>query len=325
MYNVAVVGATGVVGQMFLKVLAEYQFPIKNLKLLASEKSAGTEIVYNGKPYIVEALSMDSFEGTDIALFSAGGKVSLEWAPIAEASGAIVIDNSSAWRMHEDCSLIIPEINIKDFATARKIIANPNCSTIQAVLSLYALSKKYTLTKIDFATYQAVSGSGAKGLNDYHQTLNGDEPSFYPYNISKTCIPQIDDFLSNGYTKEEMKMVNETQKILHNKDLMITATCIRVPIEYGHGVNVVVECEEDIDLDLVYDCFQHQEGVVLLDGLPTSIHAMDNDMVYVGRVRKDLFNPKRLLFYCVANNIRKGAASNAVQIALALIKEGYLC
>ncbi len=325
MYNVAIVGATGLVGKMFLKVLDEYKFPIKNLKLFASSHSVGKEIVFQNNKYYIEGLHKDAFENIDIALFSAGGTISLEWAPIAAASGAIVIDNSSAWRMDKNCSLIVPEINMKDFKSNGNIIANPNCSTIQSVLPLFALSKKYHLKRVNFSSYQAVSGSGYKGLNDYHNTLNGEAPTFYPYDISKTCIPQIDVFLDNGYTKEEMKMVNETRKILHQDDLLISATCIRVPVEYGHGVSVSVEFSEEVDIEEVRLAFKEQAGIVVLEGLPTSLHAMDNDLVYVGRIRKDLSNPNGLLFYCVANNIRKGAASNAVQIALKLIKEGYLC
>ena len=325
MYNVAVVGATGLVGKMMLKVLAEYHFPIKELRLFASEKSVGKKVEFLNEKYYIEELNKDSFKGIDIVLFSAGGETSLKWAPIAEASGAVVIDNSSAWRMHEDCSLIVPEINIKDFIGKRRIIANPNCSTIQSVLPLYALMKKFHLKQISFNSYQAVSGSGYKGLNDYYDSLEGKEPSFYPYPISKTCIPQIDAFLDNGYTKEEMKMVNETRKILNNNSLAINATCVRVPVEYGHGVSVSVLFEEEVNLDEVISCFQKQDGLVVLSELPTSLHAMDNDLVYVGRIRRDLANSKGLLFYCVANNIRKGAASNAVQIALKLIEEGLLC
>lgn len=325
MYNVAVVGASGLVGKMMLKVLAEYNFPIKNLKVFASNKSVGKEIIYNNQKFYLEELCEDSFKDIDIALFSAGGETSLKWAPVAEASGAIVIDNSSAWRMNDECGLIVPEINIDSYRGKRKIIANPNCSTIQSVIPLFALLKEYHLERINFSSYQAVSGSGYKGLNDYHNTLAGKEASFYPYNISKTCIPQIDSFLDNGYTKEEMKMVNETKKILNLPELKITATCIRVPVEFGHGVSMHIECKEDIDLTRVTALLKAQEGIVVLDELPTSIHALENDYVYVGRIRKDLNNPKGLLLYCVANNIRKGAASNAVQIALKLIKEGYLC
>ena len=205
-YNVAVVGATGVVGSTFLKVLDEYNFPIKKLHLFASEKSVGKEITFKNKKYYIESLTKESFHNIDFALFSAGAIVSLEWAPVAEASGAIVIDNSKAFRMNDECSLIVPEININDYKEKRKIIANPNCSTIQSVIPLNAL-KKYGLKRVIYTTYQAVSGSGSKGINDYNITKDGKEESFYPYNISKTCIPHIDDFLDNGYAmdlKEEL-------------------------------------------------------------------------------------------------------------------------
>ena len=323
-YNVAVVGVTGVVGQMFLKVLAEYDFPIKNLYLFASERSEGKKVLFDGKEYVIKSLSEDSFKDVDIALFSAGASVSLKWAPIAEASGAIVIDNSKAFRMDDDCSLIVPEININDYIGKRRIIANPNCSTIQSVIPLNAL-KKYGLKRVIYTTYQAVSGSGSKGINDYYNTINGEDENFYPYNISKTCIPQIDSFLDNGYTKEEIKMIEETKKILHLPNLSVTATCVRVPILYSHAVSVVVELEEDFSIEQIREDFKNQEGLVLLDDClkgiyPTSIASNGNDMVYVGRIRKDLSSEKSLMFYCVADNIRKGAASNAVMIAKKIIE-----
>ena len=323
-YNVAVVGATGVVGQMFLNVLAEYNFPIDNLYLFASERSEGKKVLFDGKEYVIKSLSEDSFKDVDIALFSAGASVSLKWAPIAEASGAIVIDNSKAFRMDDDCSLIVPEININDYIGKRRIIANPNCSTIQSVIPLNAL-KKYGLKRVIYTTYQAVSGSGSKGINDYYNTINGEDENFYPYNISKTCIPQIDSFLDNGYTKEEIKMIEETKKILHLPNLAVTATCVRVPILYSHAVSVVVELEEEFNVDQIRKDFANQEGLVVLDDClngiyPTSIASNGNDMVYVGRIRKDLSNEKSLMFYCVADNIRKGAASNAVMIAKKIIE-----
>lgn len=324
-YNVAVVGATGVVGTTFLRVLDEYNFPINELRLFASEKSVGKEVVFKGEQYYIKRLTLDSFNDIDFALFSAGASVSLEWAPIAEAAGAIVIDNSKAFRMNEDCSLIVPEINIEDYKNKRKIIANPNCSTIQSVIPLNAL-KKYGLKRVIYTTYQAVSGSGAKGIADYNNTINGGEGSFYPYNISKTCIPQIDVFLDNGYTKEEIKMIEETKKILHMPNLLVTATCVRVPILMSHAVSVVVELEKDFELENIIEDFNKQEGLVVLDApkeniYPTTIHSTGNDMVYVGRIRKDLSNSKSLMFYCVADNIRKGAASNAVMIAKKIIEE----
>lgn len=322
-YNVAVVGATGLVGRTFLKVLAEYKFPINNLVLYASSRSAGKVVEFCGEKHIVEELTEDAFDNIDIALFSAGGSVSKKYAPIAANKGAIVIDNSSAWRMDDNCALIVPEINIEDAYKKSKIIANPNCSTIQSVLPLKALQDKFGIKKVVFTTYQSVSGSGQKGINDLENCLQGQKNSFYPYDISNTCIPEIDEFLEDGYTKEEMKMVNETRKILHNDNILISATCIRVPIRACHGVVMQVELEKEFSLEEVRNALNEQDGVVLYDDVknhiyPNSIVAKDQDKVYVGRIRKDLASENGILLYCVADNIRKGAASNAVQIAMAL-------
>lgn len=321
-YNVAVVGATGLVGRTFLEVLEEYDFPINELVLYASSRSAGKTISFKGKDYTIVELTKDAFDNCDIALFSAGGSVSLEYAPIAEAKGAVVIDNSSAWRMDDNCALVVPEINMEDIYTKSNIIANPNCSTIQSVLPLEAI-KKFGLKRIVYTTYQAVSGSGQKGVNDLVRTKAGEDPEFYPYDISKTCIPEIDSFLDDGYTKEEMKMTNETRKILHLPELPVSATCIRVPVESCHGVMVMAELEKDFTIDEIKEAFKAQEGVVLYDDVknhiyPNSIVAKKQDQVYVGRIRKDISTQNGLLFYCVADNIRKGAAANAVQIAMAL-------
>lgn len=328
-YTVAVVGATGLVGLTFLKVLSEYNFPIKELTLFASERSVGKEVEYNEKKYVVQGLKKGCFEGIEIALFSAGGKVSEEWAVEAEKSGTIVIDNSSAWRMVSDCSLIVPEINIEDFDSNRNIVANPNCSTIQSVLPLKPLRDRYGLKRVVYTTYQACSGSGQKGKDDLARTLRGEEPQFYPYNISKTCIPHIDVFTDNGYTKEEMKMVNETRKILHLPDLKVSATCVRVPVANSHAVSIMVELEKPFTLEEVREAFASQEGIVVLDDpknnvYPTSLAANGNDNVYVGRIRRDLSCENGLLFYAVSDNIRKGAAANAVQIAKELVKEGKI-
>jgi aspartate-semialdehyde dehydrogenase len=322
-YNVAVVGATGLVGRTFLKVLEEYDFPINNLVLYASKRSAGSVINFKGKDYTIVELTHDAFDNIDIALFSAGGGVSLEYAPIAAKKGAIVIDNSSAWRMNEECALIVPEINISDAYNKSAIIANPNCSTIQSVLPLKPLSDKFGLKRVVYTTYQAVSGSGQKGVEDLRRCKEGCKPEFYPYDISNTCIPEIDSFLDDGYTKEEMKMVNETRKILHLDNLPVSATCIRVPVESCHGVMIQVELEKEFTIEEVKEALKEQKGIILYDDpknhiYPNSIVAKDNDAVYVGRIRKDLSCKNGLLLYCVADNIRKGAAANAVQIALAL-------
>ena len=330
LYNVAVVGATGVVGSTFLKVLAEYHFPVNNLVLLASKKSAGKEIEYEGRKFIVEELGPDSFKNRDldIALFSAGGAVSTEYAPLAAKEGILVIDNSSAWRNDPTKALVVPEVNPGDI-TSTGIIANPNCSTIQSIIPLKALDDKYGLKRVNYTTYQAVSGSGMKGILDLERTLKGEKNEFYPYEIAKTCIPEIDVFLDNGYTKEEMKMVNETRKMLHKPTLPISATCIRVPVANSHGVSIVCELEHDFDLDDVREIFKNYPGLVLVDDpknhiYPVSTLSNGNDLVYVGRIRRDLSRDNSLIFYCVGDNIRKGAASNAIQIALYAINHNML-
>lgn len=321
-YNVAIVGATGLVGSTFLKVLEEEKFPINNLILLASSKSKGKKILYDGKEYEVEELTKDSFENVDIALFSAGGSVSLEYCPIAASKGAIVIDNSSSFRNRPDLPLVVPEVNPEDIRNYG-IISNPNCSTIQSIVPLKAL-EKFGIKKVNYTTYQAVSGSGMKGINDLKNTLEGKENEFYPYKISETCIPEIDSFLDDGYTKEEMKMVNETRKMLHMPNLPISATCIRVPVKNSHGVSIQVEFEKDFTLEEVRSLIANYPGLVLADDpknhiYPVSTMANGNNKIYVGRIRRDLSTPKGLLLYCVSDNVRKGAAANAVQIAKYII------
>ncbi len=328
-YNLAVVGATGLVGSTFLKVLAEYDFPINQLHLFASSRSVGKIISYRGKDYVIEELNENCFNGIDIALFSAGGSVSMQYAPIAEKSGAIVVDNSSAWRMEKGVPLIIPEINIDDYTGQRKIIANPNCSTIQSVLPLKVLFDKFGLERVVFTTFQAVSGSGQKGIEDLDRTKKGEKPQFYPYDISNTCIPQIDAFCDNGYTKEEMKMVNETRKILHDENLPISATCVRVPVKNSHAVSIMAQLSKKFEIKEIFDAFNDYPGITLYDDVsklvyPISTIATGNDNVYVGRIRKDLSNENSVLFYTVSDNVRKGAASNAVQIAYKLASLGKI-
>ena len=327
-YNVAVVGATGLVGSTFLKVLEEYHFPINELRLVASRRSKGKEIIYDGKSYIVEELTKDLFTHIDIALFSAGASVAKEFAPYAVKSGALVIDNSSGFREYDDIPLVVPEVNPKDIVS-RGIIANPNCSTIQSVLPLKALDDAFGVNKVEYTTYQAVSGSGMKGKNDLKRCLNNEKNEFYPYDISKTCIPEIDVFLDNGYTKEEMKMVKETRKILHKPNLLVSATCVRVPVENSHAVSIAVELDKEFSLDEVRKVLENYPGIVLVDKpnehlYPVSTMANGNDLVYVGRIRKNIATVNGLLLYTVGDNIRKGAASNAVQIAKYVIEHNML-
>ncbi|MDR0298284.1 MAG: aspartate-semialdehyde dehydrogenase [Streptococcaceae bacterium] len=321
--DVCVVGATGLVGSTMLKVLEEYDFPVGRLKPLASARSAGKKNSFKGQEYTVEELTEDSFDGYELALFSAGAGVSGTFAPIARARGLLVVDNSSRWREDAALPLIVPEINLED-ATKNRLIANPNCSTIQSVLPLKALQDAFGLKKVHYATYQAVSGSGQKGVDDLRRTKAGEAPQFYPHNISLTAIPEIDVFLEDGYTKEERKMENETRKILHLPELPVSATCVRVPVENAHGVEISVTLDKAFTLDAVRDVLAAFPGIVVVDNgathdYPVSPLATGNDSVYVGRLRRDTAEENGLLLYTVADNIRKGAAANAVQIAQALL------
>lgn len=323
-YNVAIVGATGVVGQTFIKVLEEYNFPVGEVRLLASSRSKGKVIHCFNRDIVVDEVNEEAFKGIDISLFSAGGDVSKEWAPIA-SKYSLVIDNSSAFRMEPTSPLVVPEVNPGDI-TRSGIIANPNCTTIQSIIPVKALDDKFKVVRVNYTSYQAVSGAGMKGINDLLNTRRGEEPKFFPYNITNSAIPHIDSFLDNGYTKEEMKMVNETRKILHRPDLLVSATCVRVPILNSHAVSVIVELEKEFTIDEVRKTLASYKGIVLKDDVKNNIYPVTdfsngNDLVYVGRIRRDLSTKNGLLFYCVADNIRKGAAANAVQIAKYLIEE----
>lgn len=323
-YSIGVVGATGLVGRTILKLLEEYQINVGNLKLFASSKSKGKRIKVFGKYYYVETLSEGCFKGLDFVLFSAGAKISKIWAPKVVKEGGYVIDNSSCFRMKRNCALIVPEINLNDYKTKSKIIANPNCSTIQCVVIVKALDDLFNVKRINYTTYQSVSGSGQKGIIELKRCLNHKDHYFYPYDISKTVIPEIDEFLINGYTKEEMKMVDETRKILHKKNLKISATCVRVPIESCHGVVVRCELVNEYSNQVFKEKLETLENVVVLDDpikhiYPTSIIAKGNDNIYVGRIRKDLSCKNGVLLFVTSDNIRKGAASNAVQILKGII------
>ena len=329
-YKVAIIGATGLVGRTFLKVLKERNFPVEKLYLYASANSAGKKIEFNETEYTVMELKDENIANDiDIALFSAGGGVSLEYAPKFKAKGAVVIDNSSAWRMDKNIPLVVPEANPEALKNHPGIIANPNCSTIQVMPVLKVLQEKYGLKRVIYSTYQAVAGSGQKGLNDLEANLKGEPSKGYPHQIAFNVLPHIDVFLDNGYTKEEEKMINETRKILNLPDLKVTATCVRVPIRFGHAVSVNVELEKPFELEDVIRAFEEKEGIVVQnDGknnvYPMPINAQDTDEVYVGRIRKDFSADNALNLWIVADNIRKGAATNTIQIAETLIKEGAL-
>ena len=329
-YKVAIIGATGLVGRTFLKVLKERNFPVEKLYLYASANSAGKKIEFNGTEYTVMELTDENIANDiDIALFSAGGGVSLEYAPKFKAKGAVVIDNSSAWRMDKNIPLVVPEANPEALKNHPGIIANPNCSTIQVMPVLKVLQEKYGLKRVIYSTYQAVAGSGQKGLNDLEANLKGEPSKGYPHQIAFNALPHIDVFLDNGYTKEEEKMINETRKILNLPDLKVTATCVRVPIRFGHAVSVNVELEKPFELEDVINAFEEKEGIIVQnDGknniYPMPINAQDTDEVYVGRIRKDFSADNALNLWIVADNIRKGAATNTIQIAETLIKEGAL-
>lgn len=329
-YNVAVVGATGMVGQMMLKVLEELQFPVNQLYPMASARSKGKTVVFNGKDYTVEELTDEAFDkDIDIALFSAGGSTSERFAPVAARKGVIVIDNSSAWRMDPEVPLVVPEVNPEDLKWHKNIIANPNCSTIQAVVALKPIQDRYGIERIVYSTYQAVSGSGVKGYKDLEDGVKGEPNAFYPHPIAFNCLPHIDVFLDNGYTKEEMKMVNETHKILHDDSIRVTATTVRVPVFYGHSESINVETKSPIDIDAIKEMYKTAPGCILRDDPQNNVYPLARDAegtndVYVGRIRRDFSVENGFNFWCVADNIRKGAAANAVQIAFALMDQGLI-
>lgn len=328
MINLAIVGATGLVGSTFLKVLEEKNYiKIKNLFLFASQKSAGKTIIFRGKNYVVEELKTETIlnKKIDYALFSAGGEIAKTYAPIFAKHGVVVIDNSSAFRMDENIPLIVPQVNPEKIFSHSGIIANPNCSTIQCMAPLKALDNIFDLQEIVFSTYQAVSGSGIKGLQDLQNNMKGIKSSFYPYDIYENCIPHIDKFFENGFTKEEMKMVLETQKIL-DKKIKINATCVRVPISFCHSISIYAKFKKKIDIKKAKQALQNFEGITLLDDpskniYPMPIYAKNTDEVFVGRVRKDLFCDKALSMFVVADNVRKGAASNAIEILETILKQ----
>lgn len=326
-YNIAVVGATGMVGRTFLKVLEEVQLPVESYTLFSSARSAGTHLTFMGKDYVVEELTEKSFDkGFDIALFSAGGSTSEKFAPIAASKGCVVIDNSSAWRMDDDVPLVVPEVNPDDIKWNKGIIANPNCSTIQAMVALKPLHDKYKIKRVVYSTYQAVSGAGLAGYKDLENGLKGEAPKKFPHQIAGNCLPHIDVFLPNGYTKEEMKMVNETRKILGDQSIRITATTVRVPVFNSHSESINVEFYNQFDLDDLRKTLENAPGLVVLDDVehdvyPLALDAAGKNETFVGRIRRDESVESGVNLWVVADNIRKGAATNAVQIAQKLIEQ----
>ena len=334
--KVAIVGASGAVGQEFLRVLDEQNFPIDELRLFGSERSAGRKYKFRGKEIEVKLLrhEPDDFAGIDIAFTSAGAGVSREYAADITARGALMIDNSSAFRMDEDVPLVVPEVNGDDaFNTPRNIIANPNCTTIQMVVALKPIADLSPITRVHVATYQAASGAGASAMDElreqHRQLTAGEEPTVkkFAYQLAYNVIPQIDVFTDNGYTKEEMKMFNETRKIMHAPDMAVSAMCVRVPVMRAHSEAVWVSTERELSLDEVRRAFTSAQGLVVVDDPSTLTYPMpldvaDKDPVYVGRLRKDIADPKGITFWIVGDQIKKGAALNAVQIALYMLDHG---
>ena len=333
-FNVAIAGATGAVGNQMISCLEERKFPINHIRLLASSRSVGLKVDYRGDSVAVEELTESSFKGVDIALFSAGGGTSEKFAPLAAKDGCVVIDNSSAWRMDPEVPLVVPEVNphaIKQY-TNKGIIANPNCSTIQMVVPLYPLHKKYDIKRIVVSTYQAVSGTGKEAIDELDRQIRAIinfkdyENKVYPHTIAFNCLPHIDVFLENGYTKEEMKMVYETRKILEDDTIRITATTVRVPVFYGHSESINIETKENISAQDVKSILEETPGVKVVDDpknniYPLAIDAAGQDFTLVGRIRDDESIPNGINMWVVADNIRKGAATNAVQIAEILAEE----
>jgi len=328
--KVAVVGCTGLVGTVMLKILAERDFPVTTLIPVASERSVGKEIDFQGKKWSVVSMEMAIAIHPDIALFSAGGSTSLTYAPKFAETGTVVIDNSSAWRMDPTKKLIVPEVNVTELTASDKIIANPNCSTIQMVVALKPLHDKYKIKRIVVSTYQSVTGTGVKAVTQLmNERQNIDGEKAYPYPIDMNVIPQIDVFLDNGYTKEEMKMILETQKIMGDSSIQVTATTVRIPVVGGHSEAVNIEFENDFELDQVKAILRAAPGIIVQDDLdkliyPMPIYSQHKDEVFVGRIRRDYSQPKSLNIWVVSDNLRKGAATNAVQIAEYLVKSGII-
>ena len=336
LYNIAIVGATGAVGTEMLRVLEEREFPVQELRLLASERSEGNFLEFSGEEIMVQKLTRDSFAGIDIALFSAGGDRSREFCPIAVAAGAVCIDNSSVWRLDPEVPLVVPEVNPGDIAgyTRKGIIANPNCSTIQLVVALKPLHDAASIIRVVVSTYQAVSGTGQKAIEELRiqtgELLNGRpaDSKVYPHQIAFNCLPHIDVFLGNGYTREEMKMVNETRKIMGDDSIKVTATTVRVPVFYGHSESVNIETEKKISAELARELLAAAPGIQVVDDVknqvyPMPIDAAGQDLTLVGRIREDESIANGLNLWVVADNLRKGAATNAVQIA-EILAEKYL-
>ncbi len=334
--NVAIVGVSGAVGQEFLRVLSERSLKIDRLELFASERSAGKQITFRGKEYTIRQLQHgDDFRDIDVAFVSAGGSVSLEYAETITKHGAVMIDNSSAFRMYSDVPLVVPEVNAADaLVRPRGIIANPNCTTIQMVVALNVIHQLSPIQRVHVATYQAASGAGARGMAELDDQIRaigrGEEPEVkkFAYQLAYNLIPQIDVFADDDYTKEELKMYHETRKIMHS-DLQVSATCVRVPVTRAHSEAIWVETTEPLELDTVREAFRKAPGIVLQDDPEDQVYPMplfiaEKDPVYVGRLRRDLSSPKGITFWCVSDQIKKGAALNAVQIAEYLVAQGSL-
>ncbi|HUI31577.1 MAG TPA: aspartate-semialdehyde dehydrogenase [Candidatus Acidoferrales bacterium] len=326
-YNVAVVGATGLVGRKMTQVLEEHDFPVKNLTPLASERSVGKEISFKGEKIKVRKLMPESFRGIEIALFSAGATVSKEFAPIAAKEGTVVIDNSSAWRMDPAIPLVVPEVNRDDIFKHHGIIANPNCSTIQMVVVLKPLHDEYKIKRVVVSTYQSVTGAGQKGIDQLDEELGKKQGNTkkFPHKIAFNCLPHIDVFREDGYTKEEFKMIFETTKIMGDDSIKVSPTCVRVPVFGGHSEAVNIEMEHSYELEDVIKLLKKSPGIIVEDDpsqniYPMPLNAYDKDEVFVGRIRRDESAPNSLNMWIVSDNIRKGAATNAVQIAEELIK-----
>ncbi|HKI18281.1 MAG TPA: aspartate-semialdehyde dehydrogenase [Isosphaeraceae bacterium] len=330
--HVAVVGASGAVGERMISLLEERDFPVASIKFLASARSAGKSVWFRGEKHPIQELRAGAFSGVAIVLSSTPASVSRQWSPIAAAAGAVVVDNSSAFRMDPDVPLVVPEVNPHDIKDHKGIIANPNCSTIQMVVALKPLHDYARVRRVIVSTYQSVSGAGMKGIHELEsqteaqvRKTSAPAPSKFAHPIVGNCIPQIDDFLPNGYTKEEMKMVNETRKIMGDPTIDVSPTCVRVPVPVSHSESILVETERPISAEQARRLWANAPGLIVVDdpfskAYPLAADAAGKDDVFVGRIRQDLSRPNSLLFWCVSDNLRKGAATNAVQIAELVIK-----